>query len=187
MGCPSTVDRLDTQPIKKFPALVKPLEVNHNVNTSPLFYLIGTSLNHLTFSHPLTLVRSKAWTVVVCSNTGIVGSNPTWGMNVCAVLFGVCVVLCVRSGLATGWSPVQGVVPTVYRIKKLTKRPRSKGLQNHREKWNSEIHFNILAPMPRSPKYSSVFSCSFYVRFKYGFSPMYAVYCDALVVFHGLH
>jgi hypothetical protein len=44
-------------------------------------------------------------------------------------LFCVCVVLCVGSGLATGWSPVQGVLPTVYRIKKLKKWPRSnKGL-----------------------------------------------------------
>jgi hypothetical protein len=34
-------------------------------------------------------------------------------------------VLCVGSGLATGWSFVQGVLPTVYRIKKLKKRPRS--------------------------------------------------------------
>jgi hypothetical protein len=33
-------------------------------------------------------------------------------------------ILCVGSGLATGRSPVQGVLPTVYRIKKLKKRPR---------------------------------------------------------------
>jgi hypothetical protein len=37
--------------------------------------------------------------------------------------------LCVGSGFATGWSPVQGVLPAVYRIKKLKKkRPMSKGL-----------------------------------------------------------
>jgi hypothetical protein len=36
------------------------------------------------------------------SNTGIVGSNPTRGMNVCVRLFCVCVVLCVGRGLATG-------------------------------------------------------------------------------------
>jgi hypothetical protein len=40
-------------------------------------------------------------------------------------LFCVCVVLCVGSDLAMGWSPDQGVIPTVYRIKKLKKRPRS--------------------------------------------------------------
>jgi hypothetical protein len=30
--------------------------------------------------------RSKAWTVVAHSNTGIMGSNPTWGMDVCVRL-----------------------------------------------------------------------------------------------------
>jgi hypothetical protein len=42
-------------------------------------------------------------------------------MFVCVRLFCVCVVLCVGRGLATGWSPVQGVLPTVYRIKELKK------------------------------------------------------------------
>jgi hypothetical protein len=66
----------------------------------------------------------KTWTVLARSNTWIVGSNPTWDMNIC-----VCTVLCAGSGLATGWSPVQGVLQTVYRITNLKKRPRSdKGL-----------------------------------------------------------
>jgi hypothetical protein len=59
--------------------------------------------------------RSKAWTVFARSNAEIVGSNPTRSMDVCVRLFCVCVVLCVGRGLGTGWSPVQGVVPTVYR------------------------------------------------------------------------
>jgi hypothetical protein len=47
-------------------------------------------------------------------------------------LFCVCVVLCVGRGFSTGWSPVQGVLPTVYWIKKLKKWPRpNKGLKNH--------------------------------------------------------
>jgi hypothetical protein len=82
------------------------------------------------FSRLLSLVpitaasRSKAWTVFARSNTGIVSTNPTQGMDVCVLFF--CVyILCVGSGLATGWSPIQGVLPTVYRIKKLIKRPRS--------------------------------------------------------------
>jgi hypothetical protein len=46
---------------------------------------------------PITVAaRSKA------SNTRIVDSNPTRGMDVCVHLFCVCVVLCVGSGLATG-------------------------------------------------------------------------------------
>jgi hypothetical protein len=51
------------------------------------------------------------------------GSNPTHGMDVCVSL--ICYLLYVGSGLATGWSPVQGVLPTVYRNKKLKKRPKS--------------------------------------------------------------
>jgi hypothetical protein len=46
-------------------------------------------------------------------HTGIVGSNRIWGMDVCVRLFCVCVVLCIGKGLATGWSPVQGILPTV--------------------------------------------------------------------------
>jgi hypothetical protein len=40
--------------------------------------------------------RSKAWTVFGRSNTGIAGSNPTWGMNICVHLLYVCAVLCVQ-------------------------------------------------------------------------------------------
>jgi hypothetical protein len=36
-------------------------------------------------------------------------------------VYSVGVVLCVGRGLAMGCSPVQGVLPTVYRIKKLKK------------------------------------------------------------------
>jgi hypothetical protein len=45
-------------------------------------------------------------------------------------------ILCIGSGLATGWSPVKGILPTVYRIKKLKKRPRFKGLYSDTEKSN---------------------------------------------------
>jgi hypothetical protein len=57
--------------------------------------------------------RSKAWTVFASLNTGIVGSNPTQRMDVCVCLFWVCVVLCVDSGIATGWSPFQEVLRTM--------------------------------------------------------------------------
>jgi hypothetical protein len=52
--------------------------------------------------------RSKAWNAFPRSNAGIVGSNPIQGMDVC--VYSV-FVLC--SGLATGWSLVQGDLPTV--------------------------------------------------------------------------
>jgi hypothetical protein len=71
---------------------------------------------------------SKSWTIFARLNSGVVGSNPTQGIDVCVRLYCVCVVLCVGTGLAKGWSPVQGVLQTVYRINKVKKRSRSKGL-----------------------------------------------------------
>jgi hypothetical protein len=45
------------------------------------------------------------------------------------------VILCVGRGLATGWSPVKGVPTTVYRNKKMKKRPRpNEGLHSHNNK-----------------------------------------------------
>jgi hypothetical protein len=73
---------------------------------------------------------SKAWTVVGHSNSGIVGSNPTWGMDVCVRLFYVCAVLCEGKGLATAWSPSKVSYKLCKKIKKLKKRPRpNKGPQ----------------------------------------------------------
>jgi hypothetical protein len=59
---------------------------------------------------------SMAWSVFASSNTGIAGSNPTRGMDICVCLFRV-FVLRVGSGLATGWSPVQEVLLTLYRFR----------------------------------------------------------------------
>jgi hypothetical protein len=74
-------------------------------------------------------MQSEAWTVFARSNTEIVGSNSTGGMEVCACvcvcarLFCVC-VLCVGSGNATDWSPVQGLLTTVDRIRKAEKEAK---------------------------------------------------------------
>jgi hypothetical protein len=65
----------------------------------------------------IVAARSKAWTIFARSNTEVVSSNPTWGMDVYVRLFRACVVLCVGSGLATGWLPVRGVLPTIYRLR----------------------------------------------------------------------
>jgi hypothetical protein len=78
---------------------------------------------------PITVaVQSKAWTVFARSNTVVVGSNPTRDMVVYVRLLCFFVVLYVGSGLAMGWFSVQGVLQTVYRIKKMKKLSRSKGL-----------------------------------------------------------
>jgi hypothetical protein len=93
-----------------------------NVCTHQIFFFMGAILREWPFT---VTAWSKAWTVFVHSNARIVASNPTQGMDVCVRLFCVCVVLCARSGLAAGWSPVQGVLPTVYNIKKMKRRQRS--------------------------------------------------------------
>jgi hypothetical protein len=56
-----------------------------------------------------------AWTVFARSNTGIMGSNPTWGIGISMRFFYGCAVLCTGSGLATGWSPVQEILPSVQK------------------------------------------------------------------------
>jgi hypothetical protein len=64
---------------------------------------------HISLGLPIAVaVRSNAWTVFARSNIGIVVSNPTQGMDD-SVRF----ILCAGSGLATGWFPVEGVLPTV--------------------------------------------------------------------------
>jgi hypothetical protein len=60
---------------------------------------------------------SKAWPAFANIKTGIMGSNPTRCMDVCIRLFRISVVLCVGSGLVTGWSPGRWVLSTVYRLK----------------------------------------------------------------------
>jgi hypothetical protein len=57
-----------------------------------------------------------AWTLFARSEAGIVGSNPTQRHRcLCLRLFSFCIVLCVGSGLVTGWSLIQRALPTVYK------------------------------------------------------------------------
>jgi hypothetical protein len=99
----------------------------------------------LGFSPIKEAARSKTWTDFAGSDNGIVSSNPTQGMDVSVRLFCVCVVLCVRSDLAMGWSPDQGVLPTVYMIKKLKKRTSpKKGLLSHNNNNNNSIQLFII-------------------------------------------
>jgi hypothetical protein len=51
---------------------------------------------------PMLLAVWAYSTVFTRSNPGIVGTNPTQGMDVCVRAYYVSVVLCVGSGLATG-------------------------------------------------------------------------------------
>jgi hypothetical protein len=89
---------------------------------------------------PITVAaRSKVRTVFARLNTGIVGSNPPWGMDIYVCLFCVCVILRVLSGLATGWSSVRGVLPVVWKIKKLKTRAKyNRGFYSHG--WMNKYH-----------------------------------------------
>jgi hypothetical protein len=61
-------------------------------------------------------------------------------MSIC--VYSVFVLSCVGNGLATGWSPIQGVLPTAYRIKNLKKRPGSNnGLYSH---WGMKLINSLL-------------------------------------------
>jgi hypothetical protein len=50
----------------------------------------------LYFRPPLIMAASGTWNIFARSNTGIVGSNSTQGMDVCPRFFCVCVVLCMQ-------------------------------------------------------------------------------------------
>jgi hypothetical protein len=77
---------------------------------------------------PITVAaRSKALTAFARSNAGIVGSYPTRGKDVC-----VYSVFVLGTDLATGGSLVHGVLPTVYKIKKLN--------------WNEAFHGYPMLP-----------------------------------------
>jgi hypothetical protein len=81
--------------------------------------------HHYVGIKPITVAtRSKAWTVFARSNAGIMGSNPTQSMDVFVRLFCISVVLFVGRNHVKGWTRVQGVLPTSYKIKKLKKLPR---------------------------------------------------------------
>jgi hypothetical protein len=56
--------------------------------------------------------------------TEVVGSNPSRKLDVCAYLFYICVVVFVGRDSTTDCSPFQGVLPTFYGSKRLTKQPR---------------------------------------------------------------
>jgi hypothetical protein len=71
---------------------------------------------------------SKVWAFFTRLNSEIMGSNPTQNIDICVRLFCVAVDLCVGSGLATGWSPVQRVILTVDRLRNWKGGKVSQGL-----------------------------------------------------------
>jgi hypothetical protein len=60
-------------------------------------------------------VAVKAWTVLARLDAGIIGSNPTRGMDVhmYVYVYYMFVLSYVGRGLAMSWSLIQGVLPCV--------------------------------------------------------------------------
>jgi hypothetical protein len=79
---------------------------------------IHVKSNNIVYSNyrdiPVTVAeRSKACTIFYRLEAGIVCWNPAQGMNVWYVFICFYVLLCLGRGLATSWSPVQGVLSSV--------------------------------------------------------------------------
>jgi hypothetical protein len=84
-------------------------------HTITAYYSICSYLTKSTAGHGSRALWGMYCIVFARSEAGIVGSNPTQGLNVWCVcaFFCVFVVLCLGRVLATSWSPVQGVLPSV--------------------------------------------------------------------------
>jgi hypothetical protein len=115
-------------------------------------YLEPVKSSPLTHVLPMTVTtRCKAWTGFTFPNTEIVGSNPTQGMDVC--VYTKFVLSYVGRDLATGWSPFQGVLPTVIGLGNWSKTKRftdilcskSGSIRKERERdLHSRVYFNII-------------------------------------------
>jgi hypothetical protein len=76
--------------------------------------------------------RSKEWNVIFRANTGIVGSNPTWGMDVCPRFFCVCVV-CRQQPCDTPDHPSKNsnLLSKIYTSRLITVRKRPEAVEIH--------------------------------------------------------
>jgi hypothetical protein len=110
--------------------LAQSSSLEHSLKIMYMYYSakIASLLAHLSspFSPPwnarlmghfIHLIWTITWSVYGRSDTGIVGSNPTRGMDVlCVCVFCVHIALCEGRRLATDWSLAQEVPLTVHRI-----------------------------------------------------------------------
>jgi hypothetical protein len=105
---------------------------SHNVLQFGVRSTVSGPFSQQSSISPVTVAeRSKTCTVIARADAGTVGSSQTQGMDVyylCCVCVFLC--LCTGRGVATSWSPVQGVLPTVLYLvtevkrKVLWRRPR---------------------------------------------------------------
>jgi hypothetical protein len=99
-----------------------------------------------------------------CSSARTLGS---WVRIPLETGMSVCVILCVGSGLAAGWSPVQRVLQTVCRLKNWKKRTKvHKGCRARDRQTYANLHDIITSfKYANKPERTSLFSlCSCYIR-----------------------
>jgi hypothetical protein len=95
-----------------------------NASTKHCYVLIHTGINFNRRSQRPCGLRHVLSSLARTLGSWVRIPLTAW-MSVC--VYSVCVVLCVGSGLATDWSPVQGVLQTVYRLKKQKNKNRGQG------------------------------------------------------------
>jgi hypothetical protein len=101
---------------------------------------------------PITVgAWSNEWTVFarpnISSNAGIVGSNPTWGMDICVLSFCICAILPCDGLITRPRSPTVCVIKSI----KVKKRPGpNKGLESHwwRNEGMNEWMYEIIHGRP---------------------------------------
>lgn len=86
----------------------------------PVFHII-------IFAWPTTVPLHHTALYVFCrANTGIMGSNFTWPIDVCYV-FPVFELFSVHRGLATSWSLIQGVLPSSKKMSRFLELVQGRG------------------------------------------------------------
>jgi hypothetical protein len=122
-----------------------------NIANRAVGLLYRSNFCNINYYRSITVASlSKEWTVFACSNTGIVGSNSTQGMDGC--VYSAFLLSCVGCGLATDWSPVQGALPTVLGLGNWSETKRFHGcpmLQSGSNRKREREH-NLMASIPYS-------------------------------------
>jgi hypothetical protein len=109
--------------------------------------------------------RSRTWTLFDSSNTGILGSNPIQGLNICVRLFWVCAVLCVGSGPATGWSPPP-ICPTDFVKDHETEKAAKAEAKGYRA-IDRQIVFLLVCTRAFNCKNIVIFNCDYFKHLRW--------------------